>query len=185
MKLFTPFALAALLAISANSTRASFHDSPVRLEVRIVGSDSHDRIRGSTAVEHNQKKQLAISVSTVAREALPGLTVKWFVFGRDAATDRVSVLRSGQSKLNLTALGSQVVKSDEIKADYTPEHSVVSRIRGRGTGSRSAGRVSVKKVAGEGDKFIGYGVQVLQGSRVVAETFDPSSMKENVTSKSN
>lgn len=184
MRFFTLLPTVASLAFFAGSALASFHDSPVRLEVRAVSGDSHDRIRGSTASEHNQKKQLAITVSSVSRPLPTGLSVKWYFFGRDEKSDRVSVLRSGETKLDLTA-GAQTVKSDELKNEYTPEHSVVSRSSGRGGfggGGRSSGRVSVKKVTGQGDKLIGYGVQVLQGGKVVAEFFEPPSLKQDVSS---
>lgn len=149
--------------------------------MRVASGDSHDRIRGSTAWEHHQKKQLEITVSSVSRPAPAGLSVKWYFFGRDEKSDRVSVLRSGEAKVDVAA-GAQTVKSDELKNDYTPEHSVVSRSRGRnGGGGRSGGRTSVKKVAGEGDKLIGYGVQVRQSGKVVAETFDPPSLRQDVS----
>ena len=181
MRIFTPLAAVASLAFFGGSALASFHDSPVRLDVRVASGDSHDRIRGSTASEHNQKKQLEIAVSSVSRPAPAGLSVKWYFFGRDEKSDRVSVLRSGETKLDLAA-GAQTVKSDELKNDYTPEHSVVSRGRGgNGGGGRSGGRASVKKVAGEGDRLIGYGVQVLQAGKVVAESFDPPSLKQDVS----
>ena len=172
--------LGALAFLSA-SALASFHDSPVRLDVRVASGDSHDRIRGSTASEHNQKKQLEIAVSSVSRPAPAGLSVKWYFFGRDEKSERVSVLRSGETKLDLAA-GAQTVKSDELKNDYTPEHSVLSRGRGgNGGGGRNGVRASVKKVAGEGDRLIGYGVQVLQAGKVVAESFDPPSLKKDVS----
>lgn len=182
MKITTLITIGALpLGIAA--ARADFHSSPVRVEVRVASGDSHDRIRGSTASEHNQTKQLAITVSSVSRPAPTGLSAKWYFFGRDEKSDRVRLLRSGETKLDLAA-GAQTVKSDELINDYTPEHSVVSRSRGgRGGIGRSGGRASVKKVAGEGDKLIGYGVQVLQGGKVVAETFDPPSLKQDVSSK--
>ena len=183
MRFFTLLPAVASLAFFGASASASFHDSPVRLDVRVASGDSHDRIRGSTASEHNQKKQLEIAVSSVSRPAPAGLSVKWYFFGRDEKSDRVSVLRSGETKLDLAA-GAQTVKSEELKNDYTPEHSVVSKGRGRsgnGGGGRSGGRTSVKKVAGEGDRLIGYGVQVLQGGKVVAESFDPPSLKQDVS----
>ena len=180
MRFFTLLPAVASLAFFGASALASFHDSPVRLDVRVASGDSHERIRGSTASEHNQKKQLEIAVSSVSRPAPAGLSVKWYFFGRDEKSDRVSVLRSGETKLDLAA-GAQTVKSDELKNDYTPEHSVVSRGRGGNGGGRSGGRASVKKVAGEGDRLIGYGVQVLQAGKVVAETFDPPSLKQDVS----
>jgi hypothetical protein len=93
------------------------------------------------------------------------------MFGRDLKSNRVSVLRSGEAKVELGGRGPQVIRSAKIEAKSTPAHSVVSRGRGRG-GSTGGSR---------GDKYIGYGVQVLNGSKVVTETFDPPSLKQNVS----
>ena len=187
MKRFTLSAVAALglLALSATSVQASFHDSPVRLEVKVSGGDSHDRVKGSTAVQHDQSKELEITVSSVSKTPPTGLRLKWFMYGRDLKSNGVSVLRSGEAKVALGSNGSQVINSAKVETKSTPEHSVVSRGRGRGNRSPGGGsRVSVKKVEATGDKYIGYGVQVLAGDKVVAETFDPPGVKGNGTSKS-
>lgn len=185
MKLFTlAAAVAGLLALSAVSVQASFHDSPVRLEVKVNGDDSHDRIKGSTAVQHDQSKELEITVSSVSKTPPSGLRLKWFMYGRELKSNSVSVLRSGEAKVALGVNGSQVISSAKVETKSTPEHSVVSRGRGRGGSGRSSGRVSVKKVEASGDKYIGYGVQVLDGGKVVAEAFDPAGVKGSVSSKS-
>ncbi|MEO7317810.1 MAG: hypothetical protein ABIZ56_02350 [Chthoniobacteraceae bacterium] len=186
MKLFTlPAAVAGLLAVSAVSVQASFHDSPVRLEVKVNGGDSHDRIKGSTAVQHDQTKELEITVSSVSKTPPSGLRLKWFIYGRDLKSNSVSVLRSGEAKVALGGNGSQVISSAKVETKSTPEHSVVSRGRGRGNrGTGGGSRVSVKKVEATGDKYIGYGVQVLDGGKVVAEAFDPAGVKGSVSSKS-
>lgn len=168
--------LAAVFALTGGPANASFHDSLVRLDVRVHGGDSHARTQGSSAVKHDQKEELEIIVSSVSKNLPAGLQLKWFMFGRDLKSNRVGVLRSGDAKVELGGRGPQVIRSAKIEAKSTPEHSVVSRGRGRG-GSRG----SVKKVEATGDKYIGYGVQVLNGGRVVAESFDPPSLKQNVS----
>lgn len=185
MKLFTLTIVAlGLLTLPATSIQASFHDSPVRLEVKVNGGDSHDRIKGSTAVQHDQSKELEITVSSVSKTPPTGLRLKWSLYGRDLKSNGVSVLRSGEAKVALGANGSQVISSAKVETKSTPEHAVVSKSRGRGGSGRSGGRVSVKKVEATGDKYIGYGVQVLAGDKVVAEAFDPAGVKGSVSSKS-
>ena len=188
MNRFTLSAAAALglLTLSAVSAHASFHDSPVRLEVKVNGGDSHDRVKGSTAVQHDQTKELDITVSSVSKTVPSGLRLKWFMYGRDLKSGSVSVLRSGEAKVALGSNGSQVITSAKVETKSTPEHSVVSKGRRGGSNGGTGGgsRVSVKKVEATGDKYIGYGVQVLAGDKVVAETFDPPGVKGSVTSKS-
>ena len=175
--------LATALAFTGGPANASFHSSPVRLDVRVHGGDSHARISRSSGVKHDQKEELEITVSSVSKNLPSGLQLKWFMFGRDLKSNRVGVLRSGDAKIELGGRGPQVIRSAKIEAKSTPEHSVVSR--GRGRGGRSGGsRGSVKKVEATGDKYIGYGVQVLNGSKVVAETFDPPSLKQSVSASS-
>ena len=191
MNRFTLSAAAALglLTLAAVSAHASFHDSPVRLEVKVNGGDSHDRIKGSTAVQHDQTKELDITVSSVSKTVPSGLRLKWFMYGRDLKSGGVSVLRSGEAKVALGSNGSQVITSAKVETKSTPEHSVVSKGRRGGSNGSNGGagggaRISVKKVEATGDKYIGYGVQVLAGDKVVAETFDPPGVKGSVTSKS-
>ena len=179
----TPTLLTALVAtvciLTGSRANASFHGSPVRMEVKVNGGDRDARIRGSTAVTHDQTKELEITVSSVSKAPPSGLRLKWFMFGRDLKSNSVTVLRSGESKVELGTRGSQVIRSAKLETKSTPEHSVVSRGRGRGStggGSRS----SVKKVAATGVKYLGYGVQVLNGGKVVGETFDPPSAKGSV-----
>ena len=175
--------LAAAFAFTGGHASASFHSSPVRLDVSVHGGDSHARIQGSSAVKHDQKEELEINVSSVSKNLPSGLQLKWFMFGRDLKSNRVGVLRSGEAKVELGGRGSQVINSAKIEAKSTPEHSVVSRGRGRG-GRTGGSRGSVKKVAATGDKYIGYGVQVLNGSKVVAETFYPPSLKQSASASS-
>lgn len=172
----------ALLTLSPTSAQASFHDSSVRLEVKVNGGDSHDRIKGSTAVQHDQSKELEITVSSVSKAPPSGLRLKWFMYGRDLKSSSVSVLRSGEAKVALGSKGSQVINSAKVETKSTPEHSVVSRSRGRG--GSGGGRVSVKKVEATGDKYIGYGVQVFAGDKVVAEIYDPPGIKGTAVPKS-
>ena len=188
MNRFTLSAAAALglLTLSAVSAHASFHDSPVRLEVKVNGGDSHDRIKGSAAVQHDQTKELDITVSSVSKTVPSGLRLKWFMYGRDLKSSGVSVLRSGEAKVALGSNGAQVISTAKVETKSTPEHSVVSKGRRGGSNGGTGGgaRISVKKVEATGDKYIGYGVQVLAGDKVVAETFDPPGVKGSVTSKS-
>ncbi len=171
--------LAAVFAFMRGPAHASFHGSPVRLDVRVNGGDSHSRIQGSSAVKHDQKEELEITVSSVSKNLPAGLQLKWFMFGRDLKSNQVNVLRSAEAKVELGQRGSQVIQSAKIEAKSTPEHSVVSRGRGRG-GRGGGSRGSVKKVAASGDKYIGYGVQVFNGGKVVSETFYPPSLKQSV-----
>ena len=194
MNRFTLSAAAALglLTLSAVSAHASFHDSPVRLAVKVNGGDSHDRIKGSTAVQHDQTKELDITVSSVSKTVPSGLRLKWFMYGRDIKSNGVSVLRSGEAKVALGSNGSQVISTAKVETKSTPEHSVVSKGRRGGSngsngsngGTGGGARISVKKVEATGDKYIGYGVQVLAGNKVVSETFDPPGVKGSLSSKS-
>lgn len=156
----------AALAFTGGRAAASFHDSPVRLEVKVHGGDRHDQIRGSSAMKHDQHEELEITISSVSRNPPLGLQAKWFIFGRDLKSNRVNVIRSGEEKVALGRNGSQVLNSAKVEAVSVPEHSVVSRGRGG------------KKVEATGDKYIGYGVQVLAGDTVVSETYYPVGIKQ-------
>lgn len=165
---------ALLMAHSAQAAGVSL--SPVRLEVKAQGGDEFHRIAGSTAETHDQKEELVITISSVSRTPPAGLRVKWFMFGRDLKSNHVSVLRSGEAHVAL-GTGSQVITTPKVEEKSTPKHAVISHNSQRGRDGRVA-PATVRNVAATGVKYIGYGVQVLDGKSVVAETYDPVGIKQ-------
>ena len=129
-------------------------------------------IAKSTAATITQHKTLTIALSGKAKSP-ETRTGKWTAYGRGLKGNDITVLESGEFKVDLAG-GAQKVESKKVSTTYTPEHATVSTTRGRSGGTS---RTTAKKVPAEGTKFIGYGVVVKDGGKIVGEFFDPSGLK--------
>ena len=159
--------VAGLFAAMAAAPRAGAQSTNdrVRIEVRVQSDSDRKDLKGTTADTVTQNKILNITISGKAKSP-ETRTGKWTAYGRTMKGKDITVLDSGEFKIDL-ASGPQRIESKRITTTSTPEHSVVS---GSGRSSRSR----VKKVEGEGTKYIGYSVVVKDGATVVGETADPT-----------
>lgn len=171
----------AFLALASHPMRAQgvSGNDYVRIEVRVQSDQHRKDIAKTTADTVTQFKTLDIALSGKARSS-ETRTGKWTAYGRSLKGNDITSLESGEFKVDL-ASGPQKVESKKISTTYTPEHAVVSTTRSRtgGTGGGTS-RTTAKKVAAEGTKFIGFGVVVKDGEKIVGEYFDPPGLKAEV-----
>lgn len=167
----TASALALLTSIILPAAaRAQSANDRVRIEVRVQSEQDRKDIKGASADTVMQKKtlQMAISGKPKTPETRTG---KWTVYGRDLKGRDITVLESGEFKIEVSASGQQKVESKAVATTYTPEHSVVSKGSGRGRSPKA------KKVEATGTKYIGYVVEVKDDGKVVGEASDPMGLK--------
>ena len=167
-----PFLRAALIALALPLTTKAQIVPPndrVRVEVRTASESDRKDIKGTSAATVTQYKTLTILLSGKPK-APETRVIKWTAYGRDAKDRDVSVIESGEIKLDLAANGQQTAESKRVVATHTPEHSAGSK---SGSGGGGGGSKGSKKVEASGVKFAGYSVQVLDGTTVVGEAADP------------
>jgi hypothetical protein len=172
---FLSLALLTLAVVAASPAQAQMipANDRVRVEVRVMTDSDRKDLAKTTVDTVIQQKTLTISLSGKARERETRV-VRWTAYGRDLKNDKVHSIASGEFKLALDAQGKQTGGSREIKTTYTPEHSVVNK-KNKGPGQNKQNALpKTKKVEAEGNKFIGYTVQVLDGGKVVGEASDPA-----------
>lgn len=175
------FLSAAALLLSLPAARAQIvsGNELVRIEVRVQSDQDRKDIAKSTADTVTQHKTLNIVLSGKAKSP-ESRTGKWTAYGRSLKGNDVTALESGEFKVDL-ASGSQKIESKKVSTTYTPEHATVFTTRSRSTGtSGGTSRTTAKKVAAEGTKFVGFGVFVKDGERIVGEYFDPAGLKAEV-----
>ena len=168
--------IACLAAALPCAARAQTTNDLVRTEVRVQSKADNKDIANSSASTKTQHETLEIQLSG-KQKSPESRVVKWFIFGRNLKSNDVTVLASGEEKVSLDAHGQQMVETKTATTTSTPDHSVVSKSKGRGG---SSGRVSVKKVEGTGVKYIGYGVQVKDGGTIVGKAFSGQSLEAEV-----
>jgi hypothetical protein len=109
-----------------------------------------------------QSRGLVVYVSNNSHDTLD-LKVKYIFFGRDAVDHKVVTL--GQGEVPVTVKPSATEKADVPKVSTT---AVEAHFDAK----------AKKKVDASGASLLGEGVQVLQGDKVVAEDYNPLSLKE-------
>jgi hypothetical protein len=150
----------------------------VHIEVRVQSGQDRKDIAKSTADTVTQYKALTIVMSGKAKSPETRIG-KWVAYGRSLKNNEITALESGEFKIDL-ASGPQTIESKKISTTYTPEHSVLSTSHGR-AGNAGSSHTTAKKVVAEGKKFIGIGVSVREGDKIVGEYFDPVGLKAEVT----
>ena len=107
------------------------------------------------------KRSLKIYVSNSSTEPLE-LKVKYVLFGRNAGTGDIQSVDDGERP------GSVKPRATEIVETTVATAIVVESKFDKG-----------KRTPASGMKFVGYGVQVFIGDKMVAEAYDPPAMKES------
>ena len=129
--------------------------SPVRVRVEKTGKSD------TNAYKTVQTRSLTVYVSNASREPLD-LKVKYAIFGRDIKSKEVVVVLEGELPISVKAQATEKVQ--------TPlAHAVSEEAR---IGSKG-------KTDDAGNRIMGQGVQIWQGAKLVAEVYDPESLKES------
>jgi hypothetical protein len=147
---------AIVLGLTAAFLLATSHAevSPVRVRVELTSKNDN------TGYKSVQSRALNIIVSNSSPEPLE-LKVKFAIFGRDIKTQEIVTLEQGEIPLTLKARGTEKVQSPAAHAVAEEE-----RIGSKG------------KSEAFGYRIIGQAVQISKADVVVAETFEPASLKD-------
>jgi len=147
----------------------------IRIEARTISEQDRKDLVNTTADTITQRKSLQITLAGKAKDP-ENRTGKWIAYGHSSKGHDVSVLETGEFKLDLAnPLRRQTVESKVITTTYTPEHSVVTR-----TSSSRSRRSTTRatKVEASGTKFAGFAVIIKDGNKIVGEFYDPSGLKQ-------
>lgn len=109
-----------------------------------------------------QHRGLNVFVSNNSPE-VRNLNVKYVIFGRDAVHHDIITISGGESPVTVKPAASEkvaitVATATEVRAHYDIK--------------------TKKKVESSGASIVGHGVQLLDAGKVIAETFDPPSLKQ-------
>lgn len=136
----------------------------VGVQITVKSDDDHKKVTGSTVMTTTDKHTLQITLRGRPMDS-ESRVAKWYVFGRNLKTHQVSVLGSGDAKVDLSANGVQTFESTQVTSTFTPMHTESS-----GSGKKK----TAKRVDATGVKIIGYGARVFNGDKAVGEFFsDP------------
>lgn len=139
--------------------------SPVAINITLKSKAKH-KATSNTSEEHTDEKSLEVTLQNTSSKPYGDVTVKYFLFAADLKSKAISVMGAGEKKAELAPTRSVTVETEPASATYTPEHR-------KGYGRRSTA------VPASGQKYKGYGVQVFQGDTLLAEVFNPPTMKQH------
>ena len=169
--------IAAITGFAAFAFAAQAQVSPIRIDVdpRISTKASTGKT-SSTSNSKTRQEYLDITLQNVTSQAFSGLTLRYAIFADDVATDAVSVAGRGEQPVDLKPLSPWKFETPPVTVTRTD-------IAKRRTSSQntSSGTAKPKTPAGPtGKKLGGYGVQVMQGSTVLAEYFSDPALKSKM-----
>lgn len=143
----------ALLTMTVSCAQAQVGAVRVRME-QTSKSDT-------TSYKTVQSRSLNVFVSNSSKEALE-LKVKWAVFGRDLKDQQIVTIEQGELPVSVKPQGTEKIQTPQVRTAAEEE-----RIGSKG-----------KSEAG-GSRIIGQGVQVMKGDTLVAEAYEPPSLRDS------
>lgn len=162
---------------------ASANKTPsVMVSVEVDGRTSYKNVKGSSTRTKTQSRTLGIEVSTLAKEEISGVKVKWKVFSHSLKDRSLVELDGGESTVKIPAFGKKEITSKEVKVTGTREHIVNTQSRrgGQGGGGGGRARVQSKKVAASGEDYHGYAVEVYVGGELVATKYSHPALEREL-----
>lgn len=146
-----------LLFVAAASlfSTARAQVSPIRLRVEQSNKNT------TKSYKTVQARTLTIYLTNSSQQAAD-LVVKWAVLGRDIKSKDFVTIEQGEMKSSLGPSGTDKRDTPEVNAS-----SEEARVGSKG------------KSEDIGNKIVGHGVQVWQGDKLVAEIYEPASIKEH------
>jgi len=144
------------------SSLAQAQSVPVSISVEVLKTpkekDKHSTTRPTTG-PGSEDRSLGITLNNTSDQAVPDLEVKYWLLVRDVKSKDITIGVTDSKTLTLAPSSETVVTSAIAKCDFTPR-----------TGTS-------KPVPAKGNKFYGYGVQVLKDGKVASQTYDPDDVQ--------
>jgi hypothetical protein len=158
-------AVTGLLGLTVSAMSADASGILLRVEQHNT-SDMNAKDRFARTQKHALKIFLTNSSANPA-----DLKVKYTYLGRDLVSHDIVIIKAGEDQVAVKPQGEASDDAGSATSQSTDEH-----YQAGGKGAPAT------KIPASGAKFVGYAVQVYSGSTLVAETYEPLSMKDELGS---
>jgi len=138
--------------------------SPILLQVKEEGGGKWSH-QGET-----QEKSLSIELTNTSAQNV-SVKVKYYFFDKDVKGKEVAIFKDGEKSATVKAHATSTIQTEKVTAKSNEKHAETPK-KGR-NGSIQAG----KEVPASGQRLVGYGVQVRQDGKVLADCFSEPSLK--------
>ena len=139
---------------------------PVSITVEVLKAakekDKHSTPPPATA-SGSEDRSVEITLKNPSNQALSNIDIKCWLLVRDVKSRDITIDDVGSNTMTIPPRSQVVMTSSVAKCYFTP----------RSTGAG-------KPVPAKGNKFYGYGVQVLEWGKIAAQTYDPPDVKTEI-----
>jgi hypothetical protein len=127
-----------------------------------VRTEQSNKLEVEKKYTRNAGRSLKIFVSNGAKDSVD-LKVKYFVFGRDVASHDFVTIDQGEKPIQVKGFATEMIETPTAKATAIDAHAD-----------------KAKRIEAAGIKFVGHAVQVFQADKIVAEFYEPTTVKEQI-----
>ena len=139
---------------------------PVAITVEVLKAAKEKDKHPTTppaAAPGSEDRLVEITVKNPSNQALSNLDIKCWLLVRDVKSRDITIGDADSNTITIPPRSQVVMTSSVAKCDFTP--------RALGAG---------KPVPAKGNKFYGYGVQVLEWGKIAAQSYDPPDVKTEI-----
>jgi hypothetical protein len=135
-----------------------------------------------------QNKVLNVTVRNASAKPEPGVTIRYWIIGRDPKTSKPALLDGGESQLNLKGNGVEVITSKPVTATFPPP-AVFKQAGAAKPGAPAAPAPKPpageegKAVAPTGLRIAGFAIQAIREGKVIAENVQDQAIKTLIGSE--
>jgi hypothetical protein len=132
-----------------------------------------------------QSKVLNVTVRNASGKQEPGVTVRYWIIGRDPNSSKSALLDGGEAQVSLKPNGVEVIASEPVKTTYTPPAIFKQRNAPKPAAPppKPAEGEEVKNVAPKGFRISGFAIQAVRDDRVIAENVQDEGVKKLIGSE--
>lgn len=134
-----------------------------------------------------QNKVLSVTVRNASSRYESGITIRYWIIGRDPRNSKPALLDGGEAQLNLKSNGVEVITSEPVKTTFTPPS--VFRVGGAPKPAPPPPKPPAgeegKAVAPTGLRIAGFAIQAVKDGKVLSENVQDQSIKALIGSEGN
>lgn len=132
-----------------------------------------------------QVKVLSVTVRNASGKFEPGVTVRYWIIGKDPKNSKAALLDGGEAQVNLKPNGQEIITSEPVKTTFTPP--AVFKLPGMRAAAPEAPKVATitddgKAVAPTGLRIAGFAIQAIRDGKVIAENIQDEGVKKLIGS---
>lgn len=145
------------------------------LASRSVSVGAEEKVTRKSVAQYTSTENVMTHIKLRGKPLSPEIrTVKWKAYGRDRKTREISVIDSRESPVDFSAGETQKLEPVTFTTTSTREHTIAKRGRGRNS------RASISRIEGSGLRYVGFGIEVYEGDKLVGERFLPDRLEDEL-----